>query len=212
MNQPIRVVLIDDHSKVHLAIAALLTMLDDIELVAQGSSGQEAVDLCTDFQPDIVLMDVIMPGMNGIDATRDILAQHPNIKIVALSGFQDEDSVKAMLAAGAVGYVLKTSSAQEIASAIRSAYAGSSILSREVIQTLLTPTAAINPRVEYGLTRRELEILQLMAAGSHNPEIAEAMTLSLSTVKFHVSNILQKLGVSSRTEAVSLALEKKLVN
>jgi two-component system, NarL family, response regulator LiaR len=208
--RPIRLILVDDHSKIHQAIRSLLSILDGIELVAQGSSGQEAVDLCDEFEPDVVLMDVIMPQMDGIEATRLIKARHPSIKILALSGFQDEDSVKAMLQAGAVGYVLKDMNIDSIGNSIRTAYEGKSVFSKEVMDTLLQPRSM--PQVDYHLTRQETEVLKLVVRGHSNPEIANTLTISLSTVKFHVSNILQKLKVNNRTEAVSRAKEQKLVD
>lgn len=210
---PIRVILIDDHSKIHIALGALLHTLDDIELVAQGSDGTEAIHLCAEHEPDIVLMDVIMPGMSGAEATAQILEEFPNIKVIALSGFKDTESVQAMLNAGAIGYVLKTSSGQDIANTIRSAYAGNIILSGEVAQTLLLAQTKQSVAVSesFNLTPREREVLQLVVEGLNNTEIAEALTISLSTVRFHVTGIFKKLNVSNRVEATALAIQKNIL-
>ena len=210
IDDPIRVILIDDHSKIHLAIAKLLAEVDDVDLVAQGSSGQEAIELCKQYQADVILMDVIMPNLSGIEATRTILKQFPKVKILALSGFIDKESIQAMLEAGAVGYVLKTSNTDELVNTIRTAYGGNTVFSKQVMHTLFSqPT--VNPRKAYGFTRREVDVLSYMVEGLTNSEIAEMMTVSVSTVKFHVSNILQKLTVRTRTEAVSRAMEENLV-
>lgn len=215
-DNPIRVLLIDDHSKIHLALSRWIEAQPDMVLVGQGSNGQEAITLCDEYQPDVVLMDIIMPQMDGIAAARAILAKHPHIKILALSGFQDRDSVQTMLEAGAVGYVLKQSGGDDLANAIRTAASGQTVLSREVMQTLLTANPSTTPqtraRRDYGLTRRELDVLQHLVAGRTNNEIADLMTVSLSTVKFHVSNLLKKLDAATRTEAVARAVEENLVD
>jgi NarL family two-component system response regulator LiaR len=208
----IRIVLVDDHIKVHRAIAAAIDVWDDLELVGQGSNGKEAVQLCEDYGPDVVLMDVIMPEMDGIDATRVISQRFPHIKVLALSSFQDEDSVRAMLEAGAVGYLLKSSSIDDLAQTIRTAHQGTAVFSAEVTQVLLRSSASPPvPSRDYGLTPRESEVLKLMVEGLNNRQIAEALVVSQSTAKFHVSSILAKLKVESRVEAVALAVERKLV-
>jgi NarL family two-component system response regulator LiaR len=211
MADRIRIAVVDDHVKVHMGIEAALESFEDLELVAHGSNGQEALQLCADHRPDIVLMDVIMPEMNGIEATRAIHERFPGIKVLALSSFQDEEAIRAMLQAGAVGYVLKTSSIGDLAHTIRAAHAGKSVFSPEVTQVLLQP-AQTPPPQDFGLTPRERDILKLMAEGLNNREIAVALTISLSTAKFHVSSVLAKLGVTNRVEAVALALEKRLVS
>jgi two-component system, NarL family, response regulator LiaR len=207
----IRVAVVDDHLKVHIAIEAAVDTFEDLELVAHGSNGREAMQLCADFNPDIILMDVVMPEQNGIEATRAIHERYPQIKVLALSSFQDEEGVRAMLQAGAVGYVLKTSSIDDLAHTIRAAYAGKSVFSPEITQALLNvPRPEVPP--EFGLTAREREVLKLLVDGLNNAEIASSLTISLSTVKFHVSSVFAKLGVTNRVEAVALAVEKKLVN
>jgi two-component system, NarL family, response regulator LiaR len=205
----IRLLIADDHAKVHMAIAQMISRLDDIEIVGQANDGEQAVNLCGQVMPDVVLMDVIMPGMDGIEATYQIKQQHPAIKVLALSSFKDDETVRAMLQAGALGYVLKDASINDIAHSIRAAHAGQSILAPEVIQMLLQPQG--DPGA-YDLTEREIEVLKLMVEGLNNKEIADKLFIGLSTAKFHVSNVLSKLGVSSRIEAVSLAVAKKLVS
>lgn len=211
MTEPIRVILIDDHSQIHRAIAALIDYWDDLELIAQGATGEEAIQLCTEYQPDIVLMDVMMPGMSGAEATAVIMQQKPEIKILALSSFQDSESVQAMLEAGAIGYVLKTSSIDDLANTIRTTHAGHAVFSPEVTQVLFR-TPNVDPKKEYGITSRELEVLRLMVNGLNNRQIAESLVISRSTVKFHVSSILTKLNVSSRVEAVALAAQQNLIS
>ncbi len=211
MTGRIRVAVVDDHLRVHIAIEAAISTFEDLKLVAHGSNGREALQLCADYSPDIVLMDVVMPELNGIEATKAIHERYPNVKVLALSSFQDEDGVRAMLQAGAVGYVLKTSSIDDLAHTIRAAYAGKSVFSPEITHALLNVPRPEAPP-EYGLTAREREVLKLLVDGLNNAEIAAALTISLSTAKFHVSSVLAKLGVTNRVEAVALAVEKKLVN
>ena len=210
MSKPIRVAVIDDHSKIHLAIAAVIDVCEDMELVGHGSNGHEALQICAEFQPDILLMDVIMPGMNGIEASVEIHKQYPQVKILALSSFQDEEGVRAMIQAGAVGYILKTSSVDDLTHTIRTAYGGNSVFSPEITQTLLRSSQKESIH-DFGLTPREREILKLLVDGLNNAEIAAALTISLSTAKFHVSSIFSKLGVTNRVEATTVALEHKLV-
>lgn len=213
MQRRIRLIVVDDHSKVHFTIASLIKLLDDVELIAQGSTGQEAIALCREYQPDIVLMDIVMPELDGIAATRQIVAEFPAIKILALSGFQDQSSVRAMIEAGAVGYVLKTSSMQDLANTIRAVYAGKAIFSMEVTTLLFAqPQPVTTPTTDYGLTPREREVLQLLVDGLNNTQIAETLTISMSTAKHHVSNILTKMQVESRVEAVAIAIRNNLAN
>jgi NarL family two-component system response regulator LiaR len=167
------------------------------------------VQLCREYQPDIVLMDVVMPQMNGIEATRLIRQEFPDTKILALSSFEDEDSVRDMLLAGASGYLLKHGSIDDLADTIRAAISDKAVFSPEVTQALLRGTDG--PHHDYGLTSRELEILRLMIEGMSNTAIAETLTISPSTAKFHVGNVLSKLGVTSRVEAVAMAVAQNLV-
>lgn len=206
----IRVILVDDHSMIHIEVGALLATLDDIEVVAHGRTGAEAISLCDEYVPDVLLIDNVMPVMNGIDATREIIARHPDMKVIAMSGFDDRESVQAMLKAGAAGYVLKTAFPEDLANIIRAVYDGNSVLSREVMQAILEPVPAA-PVGAFGLTPREIDVLKFMAAGKTNAEIAVLLTVSQATVKFHISNILRKLNVDSRSAAVMLAAKQNIV-
>jgi NarL family two-component system response regulator LiaR len=209
----IRLIVVDDHIKVHQGIAAIIDAFDDLEIVGHASNGQEAISLVYEQQPDLVLMDVVMPVMNGIEATKRIHATQPHTKILALSSFQDADSVRAMLNAGAVGYVLKNASIDDLVHTVRAAHSGKIVLSPEISTLLLelphTPTPVRG--TDFGLTQREREILSLVVSGRNNGEIAAVLTISLSTVKFHVSSIFNKMGVTNRVEAARLAVESGLV-
>jgi NarL family two-component system response regulator LiaR len=206
----IRVMLVDDHAVVRSGLGAFLMAFDDLELVAEASNGAEAVAKCRNAKADVVLMDLMMPEMDGAAATKAIRQVCPYIQVIALTSFKEQALVQAALEAGAIGYLLKNVSADELAAAIRSAYAGRPTLAPEAQQALIH--AATHPQEPgFDLTPREREVLALMVEGLSNPEIAERLIVSRSTVKFFVSAILSKLGVKSRTEAVSLALHRKLV-
>jgi two-component system, NarL family, response regulator LiaR len=206
----IRVMLVDDHAVVRSGLGAFMTVFDDLELVAEAGGGEEAVRLCEEVKPDVVLMDLVMPGMDGAAATKAIRDECPHIQVIALTSFKEEELVEGALRAGAIGYLLKNVSADELADAIRAAHAGRPTLAPEAAQALIK--SARKPQTPgYDLTERELEVLALMVEGLSNPEIAERLVVSRSTAKFHVSNVLSKLGAASRTEAVSLALKQKLI-
>ncbi|MBL7065247.1 MAG: response regulator transcription factor [Anaerolineae bacterium] len=202
--------LVDDHAVVRSGLSAFLLAFDDLELVAEAGGGEEAVRLCEQFQPDVVLMDLVMPGMDGAAATRAIRERCPQIQIIALTSFKEKELVQGALEAGAIGYLLKNVTAGELADAIRAAHAGRPTLAPEAAQVLIQATRE-PPALGFDLTPREREVLALMVEGLSNPEIAARLVVSPSTAKFHVSNVLSKLGVSSRTEAVALALQHHLV-
>jgi two-component system, NarL family, response regulator LiaR len=213
MADPIRIMLVDDHSQVHRALGLLQETNTDLVLVAHASNGSEAVQLCHEHRPDVIIMDVIMPVMNGIEATRIIHENYPGIKVLALSSFQDDQSVREMVMAGAVGYILKNSSLAELANSIRAASGGTSVFSAEVTQALFAPKSETHkPKEDFGLTERELEILSGMIKGYNNKQIAQQLIISEPTVKFHVRNILAKLRASGRTEAVAIAVDKNLID
>jgi NarL family two-component system response regulator LiaR len=207
---PIKVMIVDDHAVVRSGLAAFLMAYDDLELVGQAGSGKEAVRLCERAQPDVVLMDLVMPEMDGAAATRAVRERCPDVQVIALTSFKEEDLVTGALQAGAIGYLLKNVSADELANAIRAARAGKPTLAAEAAQALIHNASAPRPP-GHDLTAREREVLALMAQGLNNPEIAEKLIVGRSTVKFHVSSILGKLGASGRTEAVAMALQHKLV-
>ncbi len=208
--EPIRVLLVDDHAVVRSGLSAFLLAYDDLELVGEAGSGEEAVQQCAQHTPDVVLMDLVMPGMNGVETTQAIRSHWPHIQVIALTSFPEEDLVQGALRAGAISYLLKNVSANELAAAIRSAHAGRSTLAPEATQALIDASHR-PPTPGDNLTAREREVLKLMAEGLHNQEIAERLVVSRSTVKTHVSNILAKLDVGSRAEAIALALRQKLV-
>ncbi len=206
----IRVMLVDDHAVVRSGLSAFLMIYPDLELVGEAESGEEAVARVSLFRPDVILMDLVMPGMDGVAATRAIRQKHPEIQIVALTSFKEEGLVQGALQAGAIGYLLKNVNATELVSAIRSAYAKRMTLSSEAAQALVNASSQNLPPGE-DLTEREREVLSLMVDGLNNAEIAGRLVVSASTVKFHIANIFSKLGVDNRVAAVSLALQRKLL-
>jgi NarL family two-component system response regulator LiaR len=210
-SQTIRVMIVDDHNVVRSGLATFLRAYEDLELVVEAKNGIEAVNLCRKHKPDIILMDLMMPEMNGIAATRAILADYPDIKIIAMTSFEDEELVHGVLAAGAISYLLKNVTSDELAKAIREAVSGRSTLSPEAARVLVQAT---RPKKQplFDLTEREWEVMNLVVQGNSNQQIAEAMFISLATVKAHISSILSKLQVSSRAEAIAFAIKNKLVS
>ena len=206
----IRVMLVDDHNVVRSGLTTFLRAYDDLELVAEAKNGLEAVRLCAEKKPEVILMDLMMPEMDGIAATRAILAEYPQIKIIAMTSFEDEQLVQGVLAAGAISYLIKNVTSDELAKAIRDAYSGRSTLSPEAARVLIQSTRPSKQPL-FDLTEREQEVLKLVVQGHSNQQIAEKLVISITTVKAHVSNILSKLQVSTRTEAIAYALKHKLV-
>ena len=206
----IRVLVVDDHAMVRRGLATFLKAFDDLELAGEAAGGKAALELCAQLQPDVVLMDIVMPDMDGAAVTRLIRRQSQSIQVIALTSFMEEILVQSALQAGAIGYLLKDVSADELAQAIRSAHAGRATLSAEAAQALVN-AANQPPAPGLDLTERERAVLALMVEGLNNTQIAGRLVVSPSTIKTHVSNILSKLGVASRSEAVALALRSGLV-
>jgi NarL family two-component system response regulator LiaR len=209
-DKPIRVLIVDDHAVVRGGLSKFLQMHKDLNLVGEAENGAEAVRLTRQLQPNVVLMDLKMPEMDGVAATREIRARHPDVRVIVLTSFAEDNMVQGALQAGATGYLLKNVSGAELAAAIRAAHAGRMTLSSEATEALVH--AATHPMVAADdLTEREREVLALMVDGLSNQEIAARLFLSLGTVKFHAGNIYSKLGVDSRVAAVTLALQRRLV-
>jgi len=208
---PIRVMIVDDHDMVRRGLRAFLIAQQDLELVGEASNGKEALVVCDQAQPHVILMDLVMPEMSGAEAAREIRARCPQVQIIALTSFEDKELVQDALRAGAISYLLKNVSADELADAIRAAHAGRSTLAPEAAQALIE-TAAQPQGLGDDLTLREREVLALMVEGLTNPQIAERLVVSRSTAKAHVSNILSKLGVSNRAEAIALAFQRRLLD
>lgn len=211
-NEPIRVMLVDDHDMVRRGLAAFLQVKPDLELVGEARDGEEAVAVCRRVRPDVILMDLVMPEMDGAAATRAIKKSWPDTKVIALTSFQENALVREVLEAGAIGYLLKNVTVDELAAAVRAAHSGQTTLAPEAVQALLqTQTIEQQAAASYELTEREMEVLNLLVEGLNNREIAERLFVSRATVKAHVSHILSKMDVSNRAEAVALALRDRLV-
>jgi len=209
-SQTIKVMLVDDHNVVRSGLATFLRAYEDLELVGEAKNGLEGVNLCRIKQPDVILMDLMMPEMDGIAATQAIIADYPDIKIIAMTSFEEEELVQGVLAAGAISYLLKNVTADDLAKAIRDAASGRSTLSPEAARVLVQATRLVKSPT-YDLTEREFEVLKFVVQGHSNQQIADALVISLATVKAHISNILSKLQVSSRAEAMAYAIKHKLV-
>jgi NarL family two-component system response regulator LiaR len=206
----IQVIIVDDHLIVREGLAALLEAFPDLMLAGEAATGEEAIELCDRVQPDVVLMDLLMPGMGGINAIRAIRQKQPAVQILVLTSYKEKEYVRGALEAGAIGYLLKNLSAAELAQAIRSASVGEPTVAMEATRTLIdVVTEPIMPGAD--LTERERQVLALLAHGLSNTQIALQLELSPSTIKNHISRIFSKLGVATRTEAATLALRHKLV-
>ncbi len=208
--KPIQVVIVDDHPMVRDGIKVFLSVSPGLECSGEASSGEEALDLCRAVKPDVVLMDLLMPGIGGVAAIQAIRQRLPQVRIIALTSFAEPDLVQQAIRAGAVGYLLKNVTMGDLAEAIRAAYAGRSVMAPEATAAMMQ--ALSQPAGEsIDLTERERQILALMVQGLSNQEIAHRLFISESTARFHVSNVLVKLGVNNRTAAVRTALQLKLV-
>ena len=207
----IKVLLVDDHSVVRQGLRSFLELLGDIQIVGEASGGAEAVGLAIQLSPDIVLMDLVMPGMNGIEATRQICARCPATKVIALTSFLADEHIYPALAAGASGYLLKDVTPSELVQAIRTVYQGKAELHPEVAKRIIEGFQGQNTEPsEQKLTPREVEVLGLISQGLSNQEIADRLTISPKTVKVHVGNILSKLNLTDRTQAAIYALHNRI--
>lgn len=208
---PIRVMVVDDHLVVREGFGVLLKAFSDLAWVGEAENGREAIRLCATLKPDVILMDMVMPEVDGVEATRQIRQHDADIQVIALTSFTDDKQlVQAALEAGAIGYLFKNISAQDLVQAVRSAYEGKSILAPEVMRMLIQAKTERTAQ-DFKLSERELAVLALLVEGLNNREIAERLSITLSTTKFHVSSIFAKLGAGSRSEAVALAYQHKLV-
>ncbi|HQY93297.1 MAG: response regulator transcription factor [Caldilinea sp.] len=208
----IRVMIVDDHAIVRKGIRALLTESGDFEIVAEAANGQEAVQRAEEAQPDVILMDLLMPGMDGIEATRQITSSQPKTRLLVLTSFAADNKLFPAIKAGALGYLLKDSSPEELLRAIRQVHRGEPALhptiARKLLQEIAHP-ADVEPAPE-ALTARELDVLRLIAQGLSNQEIADELVVSEATVRAHVSRILGKLHLASRTQAALYAVREGL--
>ncbi len=209
VNERIRVFVVDDHAVVRSGLRLFLLAFPDLELVGEAANGEEAIQYCAANHPDVVLMDLVMPVMNGVEATRAIRKISPQTQIIALTSFPDEQLVQDVLEAGAIGYLLKNAQANDLAEAIRSARSGKSTLAPEAATALVHHLG--NGTLHEALTKREREVYHLMLAGKTNAEIANELFIGISTVKYHVSGVLSKLGVNNRSEAIAYGAQHHLV-
>ena len=207
----IRVLVVDDHTMVRQGLATFLKVYDDLQLVGEAADGESAIKICTEVLPDVILMDMALPGMDGPTTTRTIREKFPKTHVLALTSFKEGPLIQRALEAGVIGYLLKDLSAEELAQAIRDAHAGRSTLSPEAAQSLVKNAGQL-PALGSDLTDRECEVLALLIEGFNNTQIAEKLFVSPSTIKSHVSSILAKLGAISRTEAVALALKNHILS
>lgn len=210
LQQPIRVLIVDDHHMLRSGLRQFIDTFDDLVLAGEARNGAEAVQQCLVDPPDVILMDMVMPVMDGMEATRQILQKNPEMKIIFLTSFQEQDLVEQALQSGAKGYLLKNASAEDLANAIRSAHAGRSTLAPEAVDALIRATRQKNT-LGSDLSDRERQVLTLLVEGDSNAQIAEKLSISTATVKYHVGGIFSKLGVNSRSQAITLAWQQNLV-
>ncbi|NGP46355.1 response regulator transcription factor [Bacillaceae bacterium SIJ1] len=209
----INVLLVDDHEMVRMGLAAYLSTQHDIKVVGEASNGQEGVDMALSLNPDVILMDLVMEGMNGIDATKAIIQQQPDARIIVLTSFIDDEKVYPVIQAGAMSYLLKTSKAWDIAQAIRSTFRGEGVMETKVTSKMIEHMRNSNQTHPHdSLTGRELEVLKLIADGQSNQDIADSLSITIKTVKTHVSSIFQKLDVYDRTQAAIYAIRNDIVD
>jgi len=207
----IKIMVVDDHKHIHDVINKILQRVPDIEVVAHAANGEEAISACAATPVDLILMDVVMPVMDGLGATRAIHARYPNVKILALSSYKDHESVHALLKNGAVGYITKDALSSELVDILHTTAQGKSVISPDALDSLVRPEPKTQPINRFNLTDRELEILVLMADGLTQQQMANKLSVSLSTMKYHYANIFQKLGVKNSSEAMVVALKNNLI-
>ncbi|SEN46057.1 response regulator [Lihuaxuella thermophila] len=209
----IRVLIVDDHSMIRLGLAAYLEQEPEIEIVGEAANGREAVELSQQLTPDVILMDLVMDGVDGIAATREIVNKNHRIKIIVLTSFQDEEKVHQAIEAGAFSYLLKTSEPDRIVAAIRAAVKGQSILEESITGKVLSGLRrSKEPKPHHHLTPREMEVLKQIAKGKNNQQIADELYITVKTVKAHITQILLILGVADRTQAAIYAHRNRLVD
>lgn len=207
----INVLTVDDHEIMRGGVQYLLMAVDGIELVGEARNGEEALNFCSTLHPDVVLMDMRMPGMDGIQTTRLIRERYPETQVLALTSYEEEEMIRQVMQAGAIGYLQKGISIDELAEAIRMAHAGKPTLSAEALKVLIQGSVTQPDKPDFNLTERELQVLEMIVQGASNAEISDHLVITEATVKYHISNILKKLGVSNRTEAAALAVQHNLV-
>jgi NarL family two-component system response regulator LiaR len=213
-DQTIKVLLVDDHEMVRIGLSAVLATEDGLEIIGEASNGADGIRLAKEYSPDVILMDLVMEGMDGIETTRHIMKLMPECKVIVLTSYLDDEKMYPVIEAGAFSYLLKTSRAGEIAQAIRAAARGQSILESQVASKMMNrirqPKQAASAHED--LTEREMDVLLMIARGKSNQETADLLFIGVKTVKFHVTNILAKLGVEDRTQAAIYAHKNGLVN
>jgi NarL family two-component system response regulator LiaR len=214
MTRPIKVLLVDDHEMVRIGLSAVLSTEEGLEIVGEAGNGADGIRLAQEFKPDVVMMDLVMEGMDGVETTRRIMEILPDCKVIVLTSYVDDDKLYPVIEAGAFSYLLKTSRASEIADAIRAAARGQSVLEPQVTAKMMNRLRRQERRetAHEELTEREMEVLRLIAQGKSNQEIADALFIGVKTVKFHVTNLLAKLGVEDRTQAAIYALKNGLMD
>ncbi|MNZ59227.1 Transcriptional regulatory protein LiaR [compost metagenome] len=216
MGQPIKVLLVDDHEMVRIGLAAVLDTEDGIEVVGEANNGAEGIRLAQAYKPDVVLMDLVMEGMDGVETTAKLLELYPDCKVIVLTSYLDDSKMYPVIEAGAFSYLLKTSRANEIADAIRAAARGQSVLESQVAAKMMNrfrqPKEQQQTMLHDDLTEREMEVLKRVAQGRSNQEIADELFIGVKTVKFHITNIFNKLEVEDRTQAAIYALKQGLVD
>ncbi|HIW33964.1 MAG TPA: response regulator transcription factor [Candidatus Paenibacillus intestinavium] len=209
MDRPISVLLVDDHEMVRIGLAAVLDTEDGIEVVGEASNGYDGIRMATSYRPDIILMDLVMEPIDGVETTRQILEVHPDCKVIVLTSFIDDSKLYPVIEAGAFSYLLKTSRATEIADAIRAAARGQSVIEAQVAAKMMNrlrqPKTEPKQQLHDLLTDREMDVLKSVARGLSNQEIADELFIGVKTVKFHITNIFNKLDVEDRTQAAIYA-------